>query len=64
MATLFEANRHDEIVAVWTKLRRLLDEYGYELRADVYGNEVDIDVHDPRHYDGPLFTLESIERAP
>lgn len=61
MATLSEVNRHDRIVEAWGNLLDLLQEYDYELRADLFEGDVDIDVH--RKHGDHLFTIDTIDRV-
>lgn len=51
-------SRHDRLVEAYNKLKGLLTEFGYELRADGYGDNVDLDIHvaEGDH----LFTLDTI----
>lgn len=54
-------SRHDRLVEAYGKLKGLLTEFGYELRADDFEGKVDLDIHGARG--DHLFNLDTIERV-
>lgn len=54
-------SRHDQLMEAYGKLRSLLREFGYELVADDWEGDVDLDVQVTGG--DHLFTLDTIKRA-
>lgn len=61
MATLSDTIRHDQLIEVYGQFKRLLTKFGYELRADDWEGDVDLDIH--TQSGDHLFTIDTIERA-
>lgn len=55
-------SRHDRLIEAYNRLKGLLTEFGYELRADDYDGygEIDLDIHAAEDH---LFTLDTVKRV-